>query len=150
MPRSILIPVDGSENSERAFNFYVENLMKAEDTILILHVTTTPHLPTFSIHEPLQMPAAEWTKKIQEQVEKTQKLAAHYEMLCEAKKLKKKTLLESGKPGEAICVAAKKENASMIVMGSRGLNAIRRTFVGSVSDYVLHHTHVPVTVVPPE
>lgn len=64
--------------------------------------------------------------------------------------LKKKTLLESGKPGEAICAAAKKENASMIVMGSRGLNAIRRTFVGSVSDYVLHHTHVPVTVVPPE
>ena len=34
-------------------------------------------------------------------------------------------------------------------MGSRGLNTLRRTFMGSVSDYVLHHVHVPVMIVPP-
>lgn len=62
--------------------------------------------------------------------------------------IKKHTIIESGKPGEAICHAAKEHHASMIVMGSRGQNAIRRTFVGSVSDYVLHHAHIPVTVVP--
>jgi len=69
-------------------------------------------------------------------------------MACEAKKIKKKTIMESGKAGEVICAAAKKEDANMIVMGSRGLNALRRTFVGSVSDYVLHHVAIPVTIVP--
>lgn len=61
----------------------------------------------------------------------------------------KKAHLVSGPPGEKICELADKEGVSFIVMGSRGLNALRRTFTGSVSDYVLRHSHVPVTVVPP-
>ena len=61
----------------------------------------------------------------------------------------KRPIVSEGKPGEAIVEAAKKENVSLIVMGSRGLNTLRRTFMGSVSDYVLHHVHVPVMIVPP-
>ena len=53
-----------------------------------------------------------------------------------------------GKPGEAICKVIKECGADLAVMGSRGLGAIRRTFVGSVSDYVLHHSHVPVIICP--
>jgi len=149
MTRSVLIPLDGSNNSERAFNFYVENLMKDGDHVLLLHVSQTPHLPTLSLHDPMHLPSEEWMATISEGVKKSQSLIQHYEMLCETKKLKKKSLLETGKPGEAIIHVAKKENASMIVMGSRGQNALRRTFVGSVSDYVLHHAHIPVTVIPP-
>ena len=58
-------------------------------------------------------------------------------------------LLGSGKPGEAIVAQAAENHANLIVMGSRGLNAVRRTFTGSVSDYVIHHAHIPVLVVPP-
>lgn len=56
--------------------------------------------------------------------------------------------LISGKPGEAIIEALKECGADVVVMGSRGLGAIRRTFVGSVSDYVLHHSPVPVIICP--
>ena len=34
----------------------------------------------------------------------------------------------------------------MIVLGTRGQGTVRRTILGSVSDYVVHHAHVPVTV----
>lgn len=58
------------------------------------------------------------------------------------------TVVETGSPGEAICKAAERNGADFIVVGSRGLNAIRRTFLGSVSDYVAHHAHLPVSIVP--
>ena len=50
------------------------------------------------------------------------------------------------RPGEAIIQQATMEHATMIVMGTRGLGFIRRTILGSVSDYVLHHAHCPVAV----
>ena len=62
--------------------------------------------------------------------------------------IQKKPVVISGSPGEKLCEVAEEEGADFIVMGSRGLNALRRTFTGSVSDYVLRHSHIPVTVVP--
>ena len=54
-----------------------------------------------------------------------------------------------GKPGEVICKLVKEKNAFLVVMGSRGLGTIRRTILGSVSQYCIDHAHIPVTVVPP-
>ena len=48
-----------------------------------------------------------------------------------------------------ICKLAEDENAQFIIMGSRGVGTLRRTFLGSVSDYIVHHSHIPVAVVPP-
>ena len=57
---------------------------------------------------------------------------------------------ESSKPGEAIVQVATEWEAVLIVMGSRGLGALARTFMGSVSSYVVHHAHCPVLVHQPE
>jgi len=54
-----------------------------------------------------------------------------------------------GKPaGEVICQVAKDEKVDLILMGTRGLGPVRRTIMGSVSDYVVHHAHIPVGVIP--
>jgi len=57
-------------------------------------------------------------------------------------------LEQSSKPGEAICKVSKEKNAVLVVVGSRGLGTIRRTLLGSVSTYVVHHSDVAVTVIP--
>lgn len=51
-----------------------------------------------------------------------------------------------GKPGETVVHEAHEQNADVILCGSRGHGKLRRTFMGSVSDYIVHHSHVPVVV----
>jgi nucleotide-binding universal stress UspA family protein len=57
-------------------------------------------------------------------------------------------VLDHGDPGPLIVAKAKECGASAIVMGSRGQGKIRRTVLGSVSDYILHHSDVPVLISP--
>lgn len=55
---------------------------------------------------------------------------------------------EHSMPGEGIVSLAKEYHVTLIVIGTRGHGRVRRTILGSVSDYVIHHTHIPVAVVP--
>ncbi|KAK7109150.1 hypothetical protein V1264_013242 [Littorina saxatilis] len=48
--------------------------------------------------------------------------------------------------GHSIVGMAEHEEAHLIVMGSRGHGKLRRTLIGSCSDYVINHAHVPVVV----
>ena len=73
-----------------------------------------------------------------------------YEEICKEKKIKYESFLLEGRyrAGHMICELAKEKNAASITMGQRGLGTISRALLGSTSDYVLHHSHVPVIVVP--
>ncbi|KAJ8304434.1 hypothetical protein KUTeg_018017 [Tegillarca granosa] len=51
-----------------------------------------------------------------------------------------------GEPGHCIVQKAHESNADFIVTGCRGAGTLRRTFMGSVSDYVMHHSDIPVFV----
>eukprot|EP00899_Mesostigma_viride_P023226 jgi/Mesvir1/4088/Mv24197-RA.1 len=55
--------------------------------------------------------------------------------------------LVRGDARESLVDAVERHNATMLVMGSRGLGALKRTLIGSVSDYCLHHVQCPVVVV---
>jgi len=49
-----------------------------------------------------------------------------------------------GNPGRIICDCAHSHSADLIVMGRRGRSGLMELFLGSVSNYVLHHA--PCTV----
>ena len=51
-----------------------------------------------------------------------------------------------GRPEEFLVHTAKDRGVGLIVMGTRGMGTIRRTVMGSVSDYVLHHSPCPVMI----
>lgn len=48
--------------------------------------------------------------------------------------------------GKTLVAKAKEFEATMIIIGSRGQGKLRRTIMGSISDYVLHHSDVPVMI----
>ena len=52
-----------------------------------------------------------------------------------------------GHPGSLIRDLAKDWNADLIIMGRRGLTGLKEVFLGSVSNYILHHAPCSVLVV---
>lgn len=51
-----------------------------------------------------------------------------------------------GSPGRAICTLAKTWEADLIVVGSHGRKGLSELFLGSVSNYVMHHAPCSVMV----
>jgi nucleotide-binding universal stress UspA family protein len=55
--------------------------------------------------------------------------------------------LIQGNAGETIVAISQERFFDLIVIGSRGLGAIRELMLGSVSHYVVQHALIPVLVV---
>lgn len=52
-----------------------------------------------------------------------------------------------GSPGKTICKIAKERDSDLIIVGHRGLSGLGEMFLGSVSNYVLHHSHCSILMV---
>lgn len=52
-----------------------------------------------------------------------------------------------GDPGKVICSLASTWNADLIILGRRGHTGIKELFLGSVSNYVLHHAPCSVLTI---
>ena len=59
-----------------------------------------------------------------------------------------KTVCAYGVIGEMLCAICRDEHASCLIVGTRGHGTIRRTILGSISEYVVKHNDVAVVVVP--
>lgn len=147
--RKVLIAVDGSEHGDRAFEWYLTNLYNKEDSVIVLHAFEIPPLPyssgpfVFAYYE-------EWSEMVSDLRGQATEMMRGYEQRCKEKKMHYQMILVVGKPaGNVICKEAEKEKVELIVTGSRGLGKTRRTILGSVSDYIVHHTCCPVCIVPP-
>lgn len=58
-----------------------------------------------------------------------------------------RTAILTGNPAEKIAQYVDEHGCTEIVMGSRGAGAVGNLLLGSVATKVIHHAHVPVTVV---
>ncbi|KXJ16976.1 uncharacterized protein LOC110234735 [Exaiptasia diaphana] len=144
----VLFAVDGSSQCEKAFDIYLKTIHQKGHTVGLLHVHDITNV---IVRIPLgaDLPAEAIEKIIQESWDKVDDIIDKFRKKCDQHGVKYLVFLEqSGKPGEAICKVAKEKNAVLIVVGSRGLGTIRRTLLGSVSTYIVHHADIAVTVIP--
>ncbi|CAH8572374.1 unnamed protein product [Schistosoma rodhaini] len=147
--RSVLIAIDGSEHSKKAFDYYLKWLQRPDDSVTIYHAVGPVSLPTISSSNPISIPSEEWSNLVQTNVKRVRELENDYSADCLAHNLTYQFLYESvDHIGAAIVQNAEKYNVHLLIVGSRGLGAIKRTFMGSVSDYVIHHANTAVCVIP--
>jgi len=59
-----------------------------------------------------------------------------------------KTMVMEGSVAESILQVAKEINADIIVMGSHSRRWLENIVMGSITEYVLHHTTTPLLIIP--
>jgi nucleotide-binding universal stress UspA family protein len=142
-PAKTLLAIDGSEEAALAAQAATE---LSKETGSEVHVTFV--LPTPEQLEGHHWYAAEVRESILEQAqsEAQQFLEGRAEELRAEGAKVVDTHLRTGEPDKEIIRLSEEIGATLIVMGSRGLGAVRRALMGSVSDSVVRHAHCPVLV----
>jgi nucleotide-binding universal stress UspA family protein len=142
-PAKILLAIDGSEEAALAAQAATE---LSKETGSEAHVT-------YVLPAPEELVGHHWySAEVRESVlEQAQSEAQQFlegraeELRAEGAKIVD-THLRTGEPDKEIIRLSEEIGATMIVMGSRGLGAVRRALMGSVSDSVVRHAHCPVIV----
>jgi len=142
---TIVVGVDPSTAGRKALVFALrEALVRSADVVAVR--TWMP--PSFAMTYPIasvvteleQEAAAEARTVVEEQL----KLAV--DEVPGADAVPRRALAVHGPAAQVLVEAAR--DAALLVVGSRGLGALSRTVLGSVSSSVLHHASGPVVVVP--
>ncbi|XP_039268321.2 universal stress protein YxiE-like [Styela clava] len=148
---TVLICVDGSSNALEAFQYFTSNFRQSDSNVIIFHASDQVKIPAFVPGGGVGFMPESLMAAYDEIELHNKRLKEKYEKLCSDIGLNHQVIIDEDikkGPGVAIINAAKKNNAKLIVIGTRGLGTIRRTILGSVSHYVLHHSSVPVLICP--
>ena len=134
----ILIAVDGSEPSKKAFDKSVFLAQKCNSKLYVVHVVLDweyggDSAATFELIEELRAKGMELLEQCKKQALKSN--------------LQVKTLLEQGDYAHEIIEVAKRKDCDLIMMGSRGMSPFKELLLGSVSLKVMHHASCPVMIV---
>lgn len=142
--KTVLIAMDGSRHAIHALEWYMEHLALMSDKVIIAYCaeSSTGLSPTMLMAgNPIVI-----QQVAKHQEEEVNKVLDTLDKLAKMHKIHHKIELLYGSPGEAVIQFAEQQNVDMIVTGSRGHGLIRRTIMGSVSDYIVHHCRVPVLI----
>lgn len=86
-------------------------------------------------------------ERLQQELQQSKDWLQTYVEQAEAIGIPTESKCEVGHPGSLIRDLAKDWNADLIVMGRRGLSSLQEVFLGSVSNYILHHAPCSVLIV---
>ncbi|CAG8518005.1 9819_t:CDS:2 [Diversispora eburnea] len=121
--RVVVIAIDQSNYSQFAFDWAVKNFLRKEsDLVVLVNVRPIPMTPG------PYMDFSEIIKTLEDQQ-------------------RQETIAMRGDARDEIVRKVSELNADGLILGSRGLGAIKRMLLGSVSDHCIHNCHCTVIIV---
>lgn len=137
---TILVATDGSPASSAASEEAIDLAQRLGAQLLVINVVNVPEVTAASAIFPgtvfsAREEAESIARAVVDAARRSGAIATY--------------LTWEGQPGEAIVAAAESEGADLVVVGTHGRSVIGRLLLGSVSEYVVRHSRVPVMVVRP-
>lgn len=157
MLKKILIAISDSSEAEKILASGLTIADKLGAQILLLHVLNPLVQHDFGIvgsslvggilpivnDQAIEQYVKEWQKYEKHGMERLQS----YAQQASDRQIKAEIMQNFGDSAPMICAAAKTWSADLIVMGRNQQSALSEIFLGSTSNYVLHHASCSVMVV---
>jgi len=152
----VLVPLDGSEASERALA-HAQALAAAFDArVHLLQVISISH--EYEIYHGAGeggLMAMEYSIEMAEQVTAARQTRAEDYLKATAARLEADgipvhTSVRQGLTLDNITDFVAENGIDLIVMSTHGRSGLQRFFIGSVTDRVIRFSHVPVLAIPPD
>jgi nucleotide-binding universal stress UspA family protein len=163
MFNKILVAIDLSATSQQVFQQALSLAQANQAKLILLHVLSSEevgcpimspyfvkpidhciHLDPRIIAQANQAYEKEWELFKQKGLELLRALAK----IAIASRVKIETSQITGHPSSTICDFAQSCQAEIIVIGKRGYSGLQEIFLGSTSNYVIHHAPCSVLLVP--
>jgi nucleotide-binding universal stress UspA family protein len=141
----ILVAMDGSESSVRAYEYASFLAKKCDATLLIVNINDTFERISRNIKE-----FREIAKQIEEEggTAVTIQVLEDYQSRAKDSGIKDvKIIRREGNAAAEILLIADEEKVDAIVIGSTGINTVKEFLLGGVSHKVIHHAKCLVTLV---
>jgi nucleotide-binding universal stress UspA family protein len=152
MFKRILVCLDGSKLAEQIMPYATEEAIRFRGKLVLLQVVQEP--VAFTPGLPGEAPVPIQTHVMVEGTEEALNRARDYLEKLAAPLRKKgiqvKTVAIPGRPGEAILDYANTNSINLITIATHGRGGLRRAVFGSVADYVLRESGLPVLVIRPQ
>jgi nucleotide-binding universal stress UspA family protein len=145
MYQRILVPTDGSKLSAKAVDHALQLADITGAELVALRVISRMPQNYFEGGMALdvddsQRIEAGWVEQAQTQLD-------HIKSLGQQRQVKVKTqIVRSDLVAESIIAAAKRSKCDLVLMASHGRKGLKRLLLGSETQHVLTHSHVPVLV----
>ena len=146
--RGALVAIDGSSHSEAAVAFLARLPLDAALVVRLVGVVERPRYPATTPAVVAGL-VSEAIEKLTEERRATldTALANAAARLTQVKTVERQILV--GRVVDEIVEAAGRPDVDLVVVGARGLGALERIMLGSVSEGVLRHANRPVLIVKP-
>ena len=146
MYKVIMAPTEGSDSEKVAISVAVKLAHRFEADLRLVRVKSEPLV----VETIAQMPVAQTEQLMHEErlahLRQLEALASECRALGEPRVT---TALEDGAVGPTLRDYALKFNVDLIVMSSHARGGLKRIALGSVTDYLIRRTNIPVLVVRP-
>ncbi|GAB4203975.1 MAG: universal stress protein [Tibeticola sp.] len=145
MYQRILVATDGSTLSKKAVNHAIGLAALCGAELVALKVV--PRYPQSYFEGSIPLSAEDVKRVENEWAEEGRAVVEAVKKAGEAKGVKVKPVTVKGDiVSDALIAAAKKHKVDLIVMASHGRRGIKRLLLGSETQHVLTHSHIPVLV----